>query len=243
MNEFESTMEHTAQVLSDITRYPSVVLSPRVSNLCCKHVQIVPLIRDRVLLIIVTQEGLAKHVEMTLSQVIDITEALRLSNALNNLIGRLAFGEISTAEIDKLPDMTPEEKSLLTEILAVLRNVLLEDVAEVYSTGLTSLFNYPEFSDVEKIRHLVNVIEEKPMLARAMVNHDHPGVLHITIGDENNNEDLKEFSIITATYEIGGNTIGAFGVIGPTRMNYDRVSSVLDFLRDELNTNLIKLLK
>ena len=67
-------------------------------------------------------------------------------------------------------------------------------------------------------------------------------MINISIGDENDNENLKEFSIITTTYELEGKTVGAFGVIGPTRMNYDNVSSVLDYIRNELNTNLTKLL-
>lgn len=243
MNELAHTMDHTARILSEITNYPSVILSPKVSCLSCKHVQIVPLIKERVMLILVTQEGIAKNIEMSLSREIDIALALKLSNVLNSLLGHLSFKKMGNELIENLKDLTPTEKELLSEVMTVLRDVLLKDVAEVHATGLTNLFNYPEFSDVEKIRHIIKVIEEKPLLASAITEHGTPGVLHISIGDENNNEDLKEFSIITATYELEGNTIGAFGVIGPTRMDYDRVSSVLEYLRNELNTNLIKLLK
>lgn len=240
--ELDNTMNHTAKVLSQLTNYTSVVLSPRVSCFNCKHVQIVPLIKERVLLIVVTYEGMAKNIEMTLSQEIDTTLALKLSNVLNSFLKNISFQEINMELVDQIQELSPDESNLLREILPVLRDTLMEEASDIHSVGLTNLFNYPEFSDVEKIRHLVNVIEEKPLLAGILSNDDTSQVINISIGDENDNENLKEFSIITTTYELEGKTVGAFGVIGPTRMNYDNVSSVLDYIRNELNTNLTKLL-
>ena len=116
------------------------------------------------------------------------------------------------------------------------------------ASGFKNLLNYPEFNNIDKIKNLVDVVEAKPLLAKVMINgaerkDDNNSVIHVTIGDENDNQHLKEFSIITSTYERKGVPMGAFGVIGPTRMNYSQVSSILDAIRDELNANIVKLLK
>lgn len=240
--ELDNTMSHTAKVLSQLTNYTSVVLSPRVSCFNCKHVQLIPLIKERVLLILVTNEGIAKNVEITLSREVDTPLALKLSNVLNSFLKNISFQEIDMELVDQIQELSPEESGLLREIVPILKDTLLAEASEVHSTGLTNLFNYPEFSDIEKVRHLVNVIEEKPLLAGVLTGGDNRQIINVSIGDENDNENLKEFSIITTAYEFDGKTVGAFGVIGPTRMNYDNVSSVLDYIRNELNTNLTKLL-
>lgn len=241
--ELDNTMNHTAKVISQLTNYASVVLSPRITCFNCKYVQLIPLIRERILMVVVTREGLAKNVELSLSKEIDAVQAMKLSNVLNSFLKNISFSEMNLELIDQIQDLSIEEAGLLREIFPVLRKTLLEEESEVRSMGLTNLFNYPEFSDVDKIRHLVNVIEEKPLLADILSDgEDQNQVIRISIGDENDNENLKELSIITATYELNGETVGAFGVIGPTRMNYDNVSSVLDYIRNELNMNLSKLL-
>jgi len=241
--EIDNTIIHTADVLSDLTKYTSVILSPRVSRFNCKHVQIVPLIRNRVLMIVVTIEGMAKNVEINLSADVTNAMALRLSNVLNSLLKNIAFQDMNTKLVDDIQELSETESQLLREILPVLRDTLLEEASDVHAVGVTNLFSYPEFADVDRIRNLMDVVEAKPLLAKVMTGGaDGSKIIRISIGDENDNEHLKEFSIITSTYEVAGNVMGAFGVIGPTRMDYDRVSSVLDYIRQELNENITKLL-
>lgn len=241
--EIDNTMHHTADVLSQLTNYTSVVLSPRVSRFNCKHVQIVPLIRNRVLMVVVTIEGIAKNVEMTLSSDVTNETALRLSNVLNSLLKNIAFQELKSSLVDDIHELSKTETGLVQEILPILRETLLEEASDVQAVGVTNLFNYPEFADVDRIKNLVNVVEAKPLLAKVMKSGTgNNQIIHVSIGDENDNEHLKEFSIMTSTYEADGNVIGAFGVIGPTRMNYSKVGSVLDTIRQELNDNITKLL-
>jgi heat-inducible transcriptional repressor len=95
---------------------------------------------------------------------------------------------------------------------------------------------------VNKIKQLINIVQEKQVLSEMMTSSDGNRVIRIKIGSENDNENLKDFSIITSTYELDGEMMGAFGVIGPTRMNYDNVSSVLNYIRNELNLHISNLL-
>ncbi|KNZ42023.1 heat-inducible transcriptional repressor HrcA [Acetobacterium bakii] len=241
-SEMGNTMDHTAKVLSQLTNYTAVVLAPRVTNFNCKHIQIVSLIKNRVLMIVVTQEGMAKNIEITLGQQVDSMLALKLTNVLNSFLKNTFLRDMSSEFIDQIQELTAEETHLIHEILPHLKKALLEDASEIHSMGLTNLFNYPEFSDIEKIKRLVNIVQEKQVLSDILTTKDGNRVIHIKIGSENDNESLKDFSIITSTYELDGETMGAFGVIGPTRMNYDNVSSVLNYIRNELNLHISNLL-
>jgi heat-inducible transcriptional repressor len=242
--EIDNTMQHTANVLSTLTNYTSVVLSPRVSRFNCKHVQIIPLIHERILMIVVTVEGVAKNIEMNLSREIDNAEALKLSNVLNSILKNIAFQEMGPDLIDDIQELTNEETGLLQEILPVLKDELLSEASEIHAGGLTNLLSYPEFNDTDRVKNLVSIIEEKPLLANVVASgSDTNKTIRVTIGNENDRENLKEFSIIATTYEVAGQTLGAFGLIGPTRMNYEKAGSVLDCIRSELNSNIKKLLE
>lgn len=243
--EIDNTMNHTAQLLSNLTNYTSVVLSPRVSRFNCKYVQLIPLIHERILLIIVTNEGVAKNVEMTLSREISHEEAQKLTHVLNSLLKNMAFQEMNTELVDEIQELTRDEAGLLQEIMPVLKEALLAEASTVHAGGVTNLFNYPEFNDVNSIKKLVNVIQEKSILAGLLTSGEtegEPQTMRVTIGSENVNEDLREFSIMTTTYEVGGQTLGAFGIIGPTRMDYAGVSAILEAIRTELNENISKML-
>jgi heat-inducible transcriptional repressor len=246
--EIESAVSHTANVLSTLTNYTAVVLAPRVSRFNCKHLQIIPLIRNRVLVVMVTIEGIAKNIEVNLSAEVDDAMALKMSNVLNSILKDVAFQNFGTDLIDSISELTPVEKQLLDELVPTIRDALLESETDVTASGFKNLLNYPEFNSVDKIKNLVDVVEAKPLLAKVMIDgaekDEHNNrVIHVSIGDENDNQHLKEFSIITSTYEREGLPVGAFGVIGPTRMNYSQVSSILDAIREELNANIMKLLK
>ena len=240
--ELGPTMSHTAQVLSQLTNYTAVVLAPRVTNFNCKHVQIVSLIKNRVLMVVVTQEGMAKNIEVALSQEVDTILALKLSNVINGFLKNTVLSDMSSDLIDQIQELSPQESKLIHEIIPHLKKALMEDASEVHSTGLTNLFNYPEFSDVNKIKQLIDIVQEKQVLSEMMTSREGNQVIRIKIGSENDNENLKDFSIITSTYELDGEMMGAFGVIGPTRMNYDNVSSVLNYIRNELNLYISNLL-
>jgi heat-inducible transcriptional repressor len=240
--ELGNTMDHTARVISQLTNYTSIVLAPRVSNFNCKHLQIVSLIKNRVLMIVVTQEGVAKNVEMCLTQEVDNLLALKLTNILNSFLKSSFLSDMSSEFIDQIQELSQNESKLIHEIIPHLKKTLGEETSEVHSMGLTNLFNYPEFSDVEQIKKLINIVQEKNVLSEMLTNNDGSRVVRIKIGDENDNENLKDFSIMTSTYELEGEMMGTFGVIGPTRMNYDNVSSVLNYIRNELNLHISNLL-
>ena len=240
--DLEDIMTYTTNLLSDLTKYASVVLSPKVTWANCKHLQIIPVFKERVLVVVVTTEGFVENIELNLSKELTIQDSLRLSNIINSLLGGLHASEINHNLIDELANVTLEEKVLLREIVIGVQEALFEHHSQVMSTGVTNLLDYPEFADTDRVRHLVKVSQKKNILAEALIGDHYSEVLRITIGDENKGEELKELSLITTTYELQDYIIGAIGVIGPTRMQYDHVSSMLEYIRHEINQNLLKIL-
>ena len=159
------------------------------------------------------------------------------------MMKNIVFQDITSAPVEAMQSLDENEVKLLKDILPALREMLLQEASDVTAVGVTNLFNYPEFSDVDSIKNLVNVVQAKPLLAKILrENRDGNQILHVTIGDENSHEQMHEFSIMTSTYEAGGNVMGAFGVIGPTRMSYSKVGSLLEYIRQEINHNIAGLL-
>ena len=127
---------------------------------------------------------------------------------------------------------------IIPELLQALK---YSERVEVYHDGAANLLDLPEYNDVQKAREFLNVLEEHDLLFEVLsdVSKD----LSVTIGRENKFEQLKNCSLITATYSINGKTIGSIGVLGPTRMEYSKVISVVDCLTQNLNDILSKILK
>ena len=122
-------------------------------------------------------------------------------------------------------------RKLLGETLQVIEKRLESggDASDVIVGGSTNLLEYPEYSDVNKARSFLSVLESKDTL-RKLLGRDGGMEISIRIGPENQVPELNDCSIVTATYRVGDHSTGTLGIIGPTRMNYNRVISVLDFM-------------
>jgi heat-inducible transcriptional repressor len=247
VNQLEKIMDHTAMVLAQMTSYTSIILSPQMASLNCKHVQLIPLADERILIVFVTKEGVANSYQLSLSRVVEENELQKLSNLLNFCLKDNNLGEVNTKLVKKIDELTLDENELLQEVIPIIKELLLSDQeSRVYSKGVTNLFNYPEFQDLDKVRKVMEMVQEKSTLAEVLninsLTHTTASGIEVRIGEEIQVQSLKDFSLITTEYEIDGKPIGSFGVLGPIRMDYDHVASVLTFLRQELNEHIKKLL-
>lgn len=232
--QIENALKHTAKMLAQFTSYTSLVLSPDIKLLNCKLVQLIPIQDERLLMVIITKENIVKNCELKLSTTIKGQEIERLNNILNFIIKNVDFEMINNELINKLDELTIKENKLLQEILPVFKEVALsEDNNTVYSNGVTNILNYPEFNDVTKIKHFLEAIQEKNSIIEVLKNNNKG--LNIIIGNENKIDEFKDCSLLTATYKINGEVLGTLGVVGPIRMDYERVVSVLELLTNELN--------
>lgn len=240
IRELEEVIQHSARVLSSMTSYISVVLGPEMFETSLTSIQIIPLSKGSATVIVVTDTG---HVESQTIAIPDGIEAAELERTVNILNERL-----KGVPLYKL------RKKLQYEVADVLRlhvrnyehvmNLLMasfemEKHEKLFYSGKTNLLTQPEFKDVEKIRMLLNMLEEDATMLQ-ILKTPHTGV-QVKIGEENQLEAFDHCSLITATYSIGGKQMGTIGILGPTRMEYRRVIGVVDTLSKDLTKLLTNL--
>lgn len=227
--QVESVIRSAANVLSDATHYTSVIVAPKLSTLRIKHVQLVPVADKTALMIIVTNLGIVKDAVIRVPEGLDADHLYGISRMLTEKLADKPLDAVRQTFSEMLRD-TENNRRLLGEVLMVLEQKLeQEDSTDVVIGGGANLLNYPEYSDVEKAKNFFAVLESKDTI-RKLVGRDGGMEVTIRIGPENGVPELNDCSIVTARYRVGDNTSGTLGIIGPTRMNYGRVVSVLDFM-------------
>lgn len=240
--ETEQIIRKSANILSELTSYTSIMLGLDVRKHRVKRFSIVPLTDDSAVAIIVTDSG---HVE---NRVFSIPEAFTASDIekMVNIINEHLVGVYLHELQMKLEAVTQfvlrQNNGRLNDLLGSLNQaMIIEHEDKVYYGGKMQLLSQPEFNDVEKAKSIMYWMEH--------VN-EFPGLFHlnkkginISIGSENNQFGMNNCSIITASYDIGDEQSGSIAIIGPTRMDYKRVVSLLDVMSGDLSRELSRILR
>ncbi len=228
--QVESVIRSAASVLSDATRYTSVIVAPKLGTLRIRHVQMVPVAERTALMIIVTSAGIVKDALIRVPEGLDADDLYGISRLLTERLADQPLEGVRQAFAELLRG-AEEGRRLLGEALQVIERKLEAggDASDVIVGGSANLLEYPEYSDVSKARSFLSVLESKETL-RKLVGRDGSMEITIRIGPENQVPELNDCSIVTASYRVGDRSTGTLGIIGPTRMNYNRVISVLDFM-------------
>ena len=242
LGEIDDLVKHASKLLSNITRYTSIAMAPQFLKTSLKHIQLIGIDSINVLAVIVTDAGIVKNSVIRMEENIDTYTLGKISNILNEKLTGLSLDELNNLDISALSSEINGYNEVLNKVLPELFQALkYSDKIEVYHDGAANLLDLPEYSDVQKARDFLNVLEEHDILFKVLDESSKD--LSVTIGKENKVTQLKNCSLITATYSLNGKTIGSIGVVGPTRMEYTKVISVVDCLTQNLNEILSKLLK
>ena len=228
--QLESVIRSAANVLSDATKYTSVIVAPKLGTLRIKHVQLVPVAEKTALIIIVTSAGIVKDAVIRVPEGLDSDDLYSISRMLTQKLADKPLEGVRQAFSEMLRN-AEQSRKLLGETLSVIERKLENDgdASDVVIGGSANLLEYPEYSDVNKARNFLAVLESKDTVRR-LLRRDGGMEITIRIGPENQMPELNDCSIVTASYRVGDNSNGTLGIIGPTRMNYNRVISVLDFM-------------
>ena len=181
-------------------------------------------------MIIVTTAGIVQDAGIRVPEELDADDLYGISRILTQRLGDQPLEGVRQAFADLLKN-AEQNRKLLGEALQVIEKRLEQggDASDVIVGGSANLLEYPEYSDVNKARSFLSVLESKDTLRRLMGREGSMEV-SIRIGPENEVPELDDCSIVTASYRVGDHSTGTLGIIGPTRMNYNRVISVLDFM-------------
>ena len=227
--QVEEVLRRAARVISDSTQYTSVVVAPQVSMLRIRHVQIVPVSGDIALLIIVTNAGIVKDAVIHVPEGLTADHLYSISRMLTEQLADKPLDAVRQQFAQMIRDMGTNRRMLAETMQVIEEQLAAGDDADIVVEGGSNLLSYPEYSDVEKAKNFLAVLESRDKLKQILRMG---GGMEITvrIGPENGVPELNDCSILTATYHVGDQSTGTLGIIGPTRMNYNRAISVLDFM-------------
>ncbi|MCL1795955.1 MAG: heat-inducible transcriptional repressor HrcA [Clostridia bacterium] len=226
--QVEDIIASAAHAISDVTRYTAMVTLPQSDTIRIRHVQLVPVSENSVLLVVVTNLGLVRDTVIQGGGALSADQLHALSRILTeNLVG-LPPSRVR----DKLAEISGAFGMHHHMVDGVLTAVEGKDAKDVMIGGRSNILNYPEYSDTEKARAMLAVLETRDkllQLMRAMQDGSNMSFT-IRIGGETGLPETSESSVVSMTYRIGDDTSGSIGVIGPTRMQYAKVLPVLDYM-------------
>ncbi|MBR6009772.1 MAG: heat-inducible transcription repressor HrcA [Clostridia bacterium] len=227
--QVEDVIRAAADILADETQYTSVIVAPRIQTLRIRRVQLVPVDEGTALMIVVTGAGIIKDALISVPSDMSAENLYRLSEMLTNELSGHSLSEVRQIFAGVFRNLSINRR-LLGGVLKVMEEKLTEDAPEdVVVGGTTKLLNYPEYSDIEKAKNFLSVFESKDRLA-GLLKKSGGMEISIRIGTENELEQLKDCSLVTATYRVGQHGRGTLGIIGPTRMDYHRVVTIMQYM-------------
>ncbi|MBU5455489.1 heat-inducible transcriptional repressor HrcA [Caproiciproducens sp. MSJ-32] len=243
-DEIDELIQNSAKILSAITNYTALALSPQLKKSKLKHIQLIPIDDSEALLVLVNDSGIVKNTIFKLDRKINDDQLTIISNFLNNKLKGLTIEDIGKEIDNNVFKEMYEYKEIIDNIIHIINKTLNDtDNVELYADGVNKIFDFPEYKDLDKAKSFISFIEDKELLADILLNSTNEDEIEITIGNENIYDPIKECSLITTTYKLGGVTIGKIGVIGPTRMNYPMVINTLKLFSVNLTEVLELLLK
>lgn len=238
-NDIDYIMQNASKAISIITNVVGIVLTPRLKRSIFKHIELFNIDESRILAVIVTTSGFIKNLIMDVEERITKGELGRITEFLNIELEGVSLGEIKPYLTRKLLE---EKNSFYTflkraiDILSVPGLFRADD--HLYFEGAACIMAHPEFTDIRKARLFLSVCEDKKGLLNLLNEDMELEGIKIHIGKENAYNEIQDCSVVTCNYNTGGTVVGAIAAIGPTRMEYGKVISVLKYISHELEKEL-----
>ncbi|MGN1100056.1 MAG: heat-inducible transcriptional repressor HrcA [Christensenellales bacterium] len=228
--QVEELVRSAAKVISDVTNYTSVILVNKIEDVKIKEVKLVDLTDDNVLVIIITDSGIIKDVAVSVPH--DITGGY--INVAEKLVNNIFSGK-QLKEVQDTESLIEGESVRFRELVrSVVEAIKKYQKKGVFLEGENKILNYPEYSDVEKAKNFLSLVDTEEKIAE-LVRDDSEIDLSVKIDNDGEQKGIDDCSIVTVKYAVKGKEMGQLGVIGPTRMNYDKVYSVLKYIANLLN--------
>ncbi len=233
MLEFERVVQKSAGILSDLTNYTSIILGPEVFETKLKQMQIISLTANTAVAILVTNTGHVEHRSFNVPHEINAADLEILVNILNDKLAGVPIIKLEEKLKAEVAALLREHTRDYKTAYHYLNGALFEEhPVKLYVGGKTNILMQPEFKDVEKIRSLYSMMEQEELVA-SLLRTEKDGI-KVSIGQENKLDAMQDCSLITATYSIGDKQMGTLALLGPTRMEYSRVISLLNVLSKRL---------
>lgn len=233
VNQLEDLTKITTSTISEITHYTTVSVGPQSSKQIIEEIKFVMLGSRMLMAIIVTDIGMIKETIIKFDEDINQEQVDILMNLFNQKLKGEPIEKIDKPLEEYIFNEIHENINIIKKIIEEIKKMVQED-KKLYLEGRSKNYDFPEFSDIETIKKFANVLDEKDLMLDILQN-DETSDIQIYIGDENGNEELKDLSIVTFKHSVGNKDLGTIGIIGPKRMNYSKVISVMKYINKLLN--------
>ncbi|MFI3207877.1 MAG: heat-inducible transcriptional repressor HrcA [Eubacteriales bacterium] len=239
-DKMDQILKQAAKVLANSTNYATMITAPTYNRNKLKFIQLSKVDEKQVVVVVVMEGNIIKNEIITVKEELNNETLLKLNMLLNTHLNGVAIEEISLGMIAALKEQAGSHGAVIGEVFDVVANVIrVEDDLEIYTSGASNVFKYPELRDNQTAEEILNVFEEKQQLAdfvsqTLQADNEEHGI-QVYIGNESSVQSMKDCSVVTATYDLGEGMQGCIGIVGPKRMDYEHVMKTLSTLREELD--------
>ena len=241
VDKLELVLRRMAQVLASNTNYAAMISGPSYHKTKLKFIQLSKMEERKLLVVVVVEGNIIKNTMIDISDNLTDEELLNLNILLNSSLNGLTIEEINLDVISKLK----VDAGVHREVVELVLNEVAEAIRaggedlQIYTSGATNIFKYPELSEGDKASRLIGTLEHQEVLqefvAEVNANSDGDSGIQVYIGDETPVQSMKDCSVVTANYDLGGGLRGTIGIIGPKRMDYEKVLRTMQNLMNQLD--------
>jgi heat-inducible transcriptional repressor len=236
----EDILEQTARVLATVSKQLGVTIAPRFDKGILTRINLIPVADKKILVVLAVKHGLVRSVLLEAESSIDTEQMEETANILNERLGGLTLGEIKDSIDERLKEASAGDPKLIKLFLDSTENLLsFTEPDQMHLGGTRNIVDQPEFKDREKLSNLIQVLEEKKLLAELVSAKGIKEGITITIGKEIETGEMQSCSLVTSPYE-AGKVRGTIGIIGPTRMRYSKLVSMVEYTARLLSDLLSK---
>ena len=238
-DKMDNLLKQVAKLLAVNTNYASMISAPAVHKNKLKFIQLSRVDVNQLLAVIVMEGNVIKNNILHVAEELSDENILKLNILLNTYLNGLAIEEINLAMIQKLKQQAGIHSEIISDVIdAIAEGIKADEDLEIYTSGANNIFKYPELADHQRASEIINTFEEKQMLTELVqdtLSDENNTGIQVYIGNETPIQSMKDCSVVTATYELGEGMRGTIGIIGPKRMDYDKVVDALKTITHQLD--------
>ena len=232
VNEIEDLTKIAANTISEVTHYTTVSIGPKTITQLIEEIKFVLLGSRMIMAVILTDSGLIKETIIKFDEDINEKQVETMNYMFNNKLKGQPIETIDRPLEEYLYDEMTYSINVIKPIIEQIKKVLEED-NKIYLEGTNKSFDLPEFNSLEVAKNFINILDTKELVAD-MLNSGFAEDINVYIGEENEKQELKDFSVVTFKHKVNGKDLGTIGIIGPKRMDYSKVISVMKYINKKL---------
>ena len=235
VNEIEELTKIAANTISEVTHYTTISIGPKTTTQLIEEIKFVLLGTRMMMAVILTDTGLIKETIIKFDEDISKKQVETINYMFNNKLKNQPIETIDRPLEEYLYDEITYSVNVIKPIIEQIKKVLEED-NKIYLEGANKSFDLPEFNSLEVAKNFINILDTKELVTD-MLNSGFAEDINVYIGEENEKAELKDFSIVTFKHKVNGKDLGTIGIIGPKRMDYSKVISVMKYINKKLNND------